>query len=53
MADVPTFKPIKPMRLLTATEEELRQWIAEGRVKADEVIPGHNGVMFLEPVKPN
>ena len=34
MADIPTFKPIKPMRLLTATEEELRQWIAEGRVKA-------------------
>ena len=53
MINVPDFKPINPLRLLTATDEELRQWIAEGRVKADVVIPGRDGVVFLQPVKPN
>lgn len=53
MTDIPTFTPINPLRLLTATDAELRQWIAEGRVKADVVIPGRDGVAYLETVKPN
>jgi hypothetical protein len=53
MTNVPTFKPINPLKLLTATEEQLRQWEAEGRIKIDEVIPGADGVAYIEPVKPN
>lgn len=47
------YKPINPLKLLDASEVQLRQWESEGRIKIHPVSEAGSGCDYIEIVKPN